>query len=312
MPRKERFQSSPCPKAGRNLRVRGELLFGLHVSILALPRDRARPVRVDPVDLRVAVSILAPSEDRARPAYASRRPWTEDVSILALPEGRARRIPLAGRCRGSRCFNPRPARRQGATHGHQWRRAHAAVSIPAPPEDRAQHRHRHAWALKAVVSIPAPPEDRAQHDDPANLRALCQFQSPPRPKTGRNHRVRREIVAPVRRFQSPPRPKTGRDAMGCDIHAMIEVSFNPRPARRQGATGDRGVEDRLIRAFQSSPCPKTGRDTRPLRALTSEVLFQSSPCPKTGRDRSARRLSPRSYLVSILALPEDRARHTSI
>ena len=87
----EEFQSSPSPKAGRYDDKDGDEDEDEKVSILAQPEGRA--VR------------------RVQPWIAAG--W--QVSILAQPEGRALRGRGTGR-RGRRtCFNPRPARRPGAT-----------------------------------------------------------------------------------------------------------------------------------------------------------------------------------------------------
>ena len=133
----------------------------------------------------IFVSILARPEGRALPRRVYRRWDGYDVSILARPEGRAlpattfgylalrlfqsspgpkdgRYVALQVRCDNTAdCFNPRPARRTGATKRKVKTLAQASVSILARPEGRAlrwgRALDRRAWR----VSILARPEGRA-------------------------------------------------------------------------------------------------------------------------------------------------------
>src|SRR5665811_1087572 len=151
------FQSSPHPKAGRNVRHRRRTDRRILVSILAPPEGRAQLDVAGPDDAGVDVSILAPPEGRAQPrslmaTTGSRRGFqssphpkagrnvhqrrllclVELVSILAPPEGRAQ--PGSFRVDASRgCgFNPRPTRRQGATTAASEKPASTGCFNPRP------------------------------------------------------------------------------------------------------------------------------------------------------------------------------------
>ena len=177
------------------------------------------------------------------------------VSILARPEGRALRMcsrhlhpsfgfqsspgPKAGRYQrrksevaGKSGFNPRPARRPGATRKHRARGAGRDVSILARPEGRA---------LPKVL----------------------------------------EVEVMVTLFQSSPGPKAGRYRRGwCSSRNWS--CFNPRPARRPGATSLQHGDHVLLRGFNPRPARRPGA-TATRRKLSGPNVFQSSPGPKAGR-----------------------------
>ncbi len=88
----------------------------------------------------------------------------------------------------------------------------------------------------------------------------------------------------------------------------MSSSFNPRPARRPGATGVGLCRFAGSREFQSSPGPKAGRYeivALPRPARLPE--FQSSPGPKAGRYTPELLREMGALRVSILARPEGRA-----
>ncbi len=113
----EKFQSSPCARAGSNdRRLRGQ--HRRHpVSILSLRARREQHSTIYDNRDNLPVSILSLRARREQPPpNRSRASSAVNVSILSL---RARREQL--RCRGRRrrksggSFNPLPARAQGAT-----------------------------------------------------------------------------------------------------------------------------------------------------------------------------------------------------
>src|SRR5680860_1135385 len=111
------FQSSPPPKAGRNV--------ALVMVVTASRRFNPRPTR----------------RQGATQGPAERGLRLPGVSILAPPEGRAQRHASRPAYPTCQCFNPRPTRRQGATLAGATRSRVTTVSILAPPEGRAQLVH---------------------------------------------------------------------------------------------------------------------------------------------------------------------------
>ena len=232
------FQSSPGPKAGRYSEVDRRIRQAHNrVSILARPEGRALPPRL------------------LRPQHAA-----QPVSILARPEGRAL---LAGRPhRRALCFNPRPARRPGATTPFEVFR---------------------------------------------DVRFLG-FQSSPGPKAGRYLRVSFGLNTPLSPFQSSPGPKAGRYSAARWTCSGISRRFNPRPARRPGATDEWPRADLYMDAFQSSPGPKAGRYWwRPAGRPPTCSSFNPRPARRPGATRRLDGLARESQDVSILARPEGRA-----
>ncbi len=110
----EEFQSSPDPKAGRN-RYRAEFLG---VGECSNPRPTRRPGATG----KAPRQTREPSSSNPRP---TRRPGATgelacvdqgpDVPILARPEGRAQRRNYLLHCQYPPSSNPRPTRRPGAT-----------------------------------------------------------------------------------------------------------------------------------------------------------------------------------------------------
>ena len=114
------------------------------------------------------------------------------------------------------------------------------------------------------------------------------------------------IYDPLRvEFQSSPAPKGGRYSFRA-LTIFFNISFNPRPPRRAGATAmeaewrksdpvsilarpeGRALPVTCIRsivggAFQSSPAPKGGRYPVFSEEWKRWNKFQSSPAPKGGR-----------------------------
>ena len=283
-------------------------------------------------------------------------------------------------------FNPRPARRPGATRHVGWLARHARrVSILAPARrPGATRRDRHVVRHRVRVSIVARPEGRgATFGCTWAMVWLHSFQSSPGPKAGRyvardvdravrlgvsilarpegralpsTRRARpsartrfnprparrpgatrgrsavrgdREAVSILARaegralrvpicsitcglymFQSSPGPKAGRYLSSIRPGSFSGACFNPRPARRPGATSSEKFRTRNTRSlFQSSPGPKAGRYSASSRySVRRSAGFQSSPGPKAGRYSEVdRRIRQAHNRVSILARPEGRA-----
>ena len=260
-----RFQSSPSPKAGRYLagQRRGVGLLP-QVSILAQPEGRALP-RLGARERRhPRVSILAQPEGRAlRAEFGRQRPQERRVSILAQPEGRALRAarPNSARTRSSFQSSPSPkaGRYPHAAAGDAAAVA-VAVSILAQPEGRALPTPPFGGVQHRGVSILAQPEGRAL--PPASAGA----------------------AGAADRFQSSPSPKAGRYARRSSSKSRCWRSFNPRPARRPGATrgGILGVRAERV-AFQSSPSPKAGRyDAEPHLRRHRRLRFNPRPARRPG------------------------------
>ncbi len=160
---------------------------------------------------------------------------------------------------GHPCFNPRPARRPGATRIEDGEvAAWFHVSILAQPEGRALRRRLATIEGLLKVSILAQPEGRAllQRADVLQWRHV--FQSSPSPKAGRY--ILAAVVVHGQELVSILAQPEGR-ALRDDRRPWqsSNASFNPRPARRPGATavGNAGSVYRTM--FQSSPSPKAGR-----------------------------------------------------
>ncbi len=66
------------------------------------------------------------------------------------------------------------------------------------------------------------------------------------------------------------------------VTTMTLQSFNSHPARKQGATGDRGQKLAHALVFQLSPCPKAGCYLVTDEDGVTDLKFQLSPCPKAG------------------------------
>src|SRR5437764_1480422 len=118
------------------------------------------------------------------------------------------------------------------------------------------------------------------------------FQSSPGPKTGRNVG---DVVAgefnPV--FQSSPGPKTGRNDITNRGHCGSSRSFNPRPARRPGATHLLPELPDTLTGVSILARPEDRAQQRSVKLTDSKpIKFQSSPGPKTGRNRARRTGSP--------------------
>ena len=225
-----------------------------------------------------AVSILARPAGRAlrRPQDLGDGSTTLEVRFNPRParrpgataSGNHRATALVGR---SRSFNPRPARRPGATSsggGRAWRELHL-VSILARPAGRALRLYRTAESAR----------------DAATLR----FQSSPGPQAGRYamQAIRGWAAATVQVFQSSPGPQAGR---------YLRIAANEHSLR--------------VALFQSSPGPQAGRYFATPRAVGAAVQFQSSPGPQAGRypwgSMWTGTIAKRGR-VSILARPAGRA-----
>ncbi len=352
------FQSPPGPKAGRYSACARSLLALSQVSIPARPESRALPEGAGMNGYLRFQSPPGPKAGRYQQAQESLSQHHAHVSIPARPESRAlqwlRNLIDAGHLP----FQSPPGPKAGRYQQAQDRSVsdHAHVSIPARPESRAlqwlSQLDRRSWAHRfnprparkpgaTWKSLRPRPNPRVADQDgfnprPARKPGATSFtlaiQSPP----GRG-------VAGAM-FQSPPGPKAGRYVLSA-IRSPAErmFSFNPRPARKPGATMPNLVSmgKALLRMymFQSPPGPKAGRyltpasarvpkvatcfNPRPARkpgatwaiagisipAVVLHTKFQSPPGPKAGRYGQATRQLARqeAVRVSIPARPESRA-----
>ena len=85
-----------------------------------------------------------------------------------------------------------------------------------------------------------------------------EFQSPPGPKAGR-YGLWPMTLASLTVFQSPPGPKAGRYLAQSAPATLEGPCFNPRPARKPGATLIASIDAHGLLSFQSPPGPKAGR-----------------------------------------------------
>ncbi len=153
------------------------------------------------------------------------------------------------------------------------------------------------------------------------------FQSSAYPKAGRN-RYRPSGTTPFPLFQSSAYPKAGRN-IPIRTPLVNQISFNPRPTRKQAVTTLALRPATPLDMFQSSAYPKAGRNharihhhclpmrfnPRPTRkqavtagraAASRAFRFQSSAYPKAGRNRQRFHRPGIAATVSILGLPESR------
>ena len=85
-------------------------------------------------------------------------------------------------------------------------------------------------------------------------------------------------------FQPSPGPKAGRYEIRFWSQQARRRCFNPRPARRPGATLDPTTATAKWVTFQPPPGPKAGRDTYIGGLLEGQItMFQPPPGPKAGR-----------------------------
>jgi hypothetical protein len=202
-----RFQSSPVPKDGCNLKLAGRPSPAT-VSILTRPEGRVQLVDVA-YRLDRRSGGFNPHPSRRTGATCDTAPKRgKAVSILTRPEGRVQRPAGMGGARFS-SFNPHPSRRTGATHS---RDAAVACGLRFNP-----HPSRRTGATPPVR---------------ASKSQRCLFQSSPVPKDGCNQVVAHRLPGNTR-FQSSPVPKDGcngtpRAARG----ASLRVSILTRPEGR--------------------------------------------------------------------------------
>ena len=235
-----RFNPRPARRPGATCYERARIAAARYVSILAQPEGRALPpLLVSRGDHAHKVSILAQPEGRALRQRGGHRRRLREVSILAQPEGRA--LPAAS------SPTTAPPRRVSILAQPEGRALPAAaappparprrVSILAQPEGRALRSAAAEAAEPEAVSILAQPEGRAL-PAPATYLKPCGgvFQSSPSPKAGRYSVRLRHVPQPVT-FQSSPSPKAGRYSRCAAPRRATTPRFNPRPARRPGATG---------------------------------------------------------------------------
>ncbi len=201
--------------------------------------------------------------------------------------GRYRR-PRPGSGPGHGGFNPRPARRPGATRP----RAEAAppelhVSILARPEGRALLALPAALVqLQQPVSILARPEGRAlPRPRPGLPLATLDVSILARPE-GRALR-RLAVLARHEQVRFNPRParRPGATTRRRSSRRGRCTGFNPRPARRPGATVGVALADvvELRVSILARPEGRALPSRSVARPFAPARLFQSSPGPKAGR-----------------------------
>ena len=206
------FQSSPDPKAGRNVST--------PPGIAALSSSNPRPTRrsrAQPPAWTRGVT-LSTSGFNPRP---TRRPGATPTSYPARSCSRyfnphPAREPDASQRRcyvvfGELCSNPRPTRRPGATRHRLHPGRPILVSILARPEGRAQPVDHPKEVSCYIVSILARPEGRAQRYQWRGClpQALC--------------------------FNPRPTRRPGATRL-YKLPYQQNRCFNPRPTRRPGAT----------------------------------------------------------------------------
>ena len=217
------FQSSPGPKAGRYLAefraVGADTMFQSSPG----PKAGRYLIRYNYYMLQKAFqSSPGPKAGRYRPAGSGLR-------SSARP-----------------CFNPRPARRPGATLvALDLVLRRVDVSILARPEGRALQRRGADRRLHHELSILARPEGRALPRGWRTPRTRRETSFNPRParRPGATSPGWPRWPGRRARFQSSPGPKAGRYSPRPYRHGRRSTPcFNPRPARRPGATScDRRV-----------------------------------------------------------------------
>ncbi len=110
------FQSSPGPKAERNLLAQVLQPVDARVSILARPEGRAQPAPILAPSTSTISFQSSPGPKAERNACLTCNFFAlVIVSILARPEGRAQPVRWNADGTSLTCFNPRPARRPSAT-----------------------------------------------------------------------------------------------------------------------------------------------------------------------------------------------------
>ena len=180
------------------------------------------------------------------------------VSILTRPEGRVLHSATLAHFCESRGFNPHPARRPGATRGlpHPLLRDDS-VSILTRPEGRVLPVRGVQPVQEQTFQSSPGPKAGCYLAQGAKREARRRVSILTRPEGRVLHMLKSASVMVNVAFQSSPGPKAGCYAGMGTKPRMPSHSFNPHPARRPGATWERGIPCRRA-VFQSSPGPKAG------------------------------------------------------
>ena len=203
-----------------------------------------------------------------------------------------------------RRFNPRPARRPGATRCGSEPCCACIVSILAQPEGRAPHNYLEAVGVLEIVSILAQPEGRAPHGWGSGWPNSSKFQSSPSPKAGRH--ARDNVISLMQsEFQSSPSPKAGRHVVSVNSSFAVTVSILAQP---EGRAPLRVTQAAWLHQTVSILAQPEGRaphmalclDHLPCRV---SILAQPEGRAPPGHTHSG----PWRQRVSILAQPEGRA-----
>ena len=232
------FQSSPDPKAGCDH-------LPVSASYATLPFQSSPDPKAGCDVLQLRGRVCVPT-----------------VSILTRPEGRVRPPWRWWRRTASRCFNPHPTRRPGATLRSIGARPHHTGFNPHPT------RRPGATRVCSITSLP-----------------LSSFNPHPTRRPGATRQASLTQARDPRGFNPHPTRRPGATLSSPDQTA-IRDRFNPHPTRRPGATCLRDIVTRRNIEFQSSPDPKAGCDHVGRPGAGWQAGFQSSPDPKAGCDRS--------------------------
>ena len=157
-----RFQSSPVPKDGCNRVLPCQSVLACGFNPHPSRRTGATGSETVKVGLEDDVSILTRPEGRVQPIAILPEEWLIQVSILTRPEGRVQPGCYPSCWEGSRCFNPHPSRRTGATRTSKRCSVcrHLFQSSPVP-KDGCNNTHQRLRLIQ-TVSILTRPEGRVQ------------------------------------------------------------------------------------------------------------------------------------------------------
>jgi len=235
----------------------GEVI-GLRVSILTRPEGRVQPVPPHHPCLYLYVSILTRPEGRVqREAHLAPPPFRrfqsspvpEDGcnSTAAPPEQcgcdrefQSSPVPKDGcnRCltvssRATKCFNPHPSRRTGATSIVERYIPSSLGFNPHPSRRTGATAGGQGRCARVKVSILTRPGGRVQLDSDLTYQTTnSPFQSSPVPEDGCNQAVVQEACG-ANVFQSSPVPEDGCNCPQCTSStALHRVSILTRPGGR--------------------------------------------------------------------------------
>ncbi len=183
--------------------------------------------------------------------------------------------------KASRCFNPRPPRKVGATHQHGLRQHGRECFNPRPPR-KVGATFRSPWmSVIIIVSILAHPERWALRSRCYPGSVISLFQSSPTPKGGRYVVEKRAGAVVIQGFNPRPPRKVGATPPP-PVACVRNRCFNPRPPRKVGATQVPYIEGEITDVSILAHPERWALRSR-LTAGPCSPVFQSSPTPKGGR-----------------------------